>query len=387
MDPSRPRCRLWRKMVLLASLLACGIHQAFGQMFISPDSLIGVKGFRTVLVLENATQDAQEYSWHRGAEDTVENMIVSYKPPFNSWLSGPMFSGRENVTRLGDLVIRRSAFSDTGNYTVRVDTGNETQRATGWLEIQELESNPEIWANTSSVVEDVDSVAAICYTNATNIRWYVDYTLVSSNDRMTISPDLQTLIIHRVTRRDRALYCEIDTIMEIPRRSEILSLTVAYGPDEVLLSTSPSIFKGVLSAKIGSQVDMACTAFSVPSPKYHWSHNGSLLSFSDASITLPSLAWEQMGRYRCIVDNPVTQLTMYREFQIQTPRNIPVVVNRGFYISGAKVVWLIVMIVLGSLYICGILIYGLISNLSIRCLLPWVKGWVLAQDWVSRALP
>lgn len=77
------------------------------------------------------------------------------------------------------------------------------------------------------MVEDVDSVAAICYTNATNIRWYVDYTLVSSNDRMTISPDLQTLIIHRVTRRDRALYCEIDTIMEIPRRSEILSLTVA----------------------------------------------------------------------------------------------------------------------------------------------------------------
>nr|XP_055167179.1 carcinoembryonic antigen-related cell adhesion molecule 18 isoform X2 [Nyctereutes procyonoides] len=320
MDPSRPRCRPWRKLVLLASLLACGIHQAFGQIFINPDSLIGVKGFRTVLVLENATQDAQEYSWHRGAEDTVENMIVSYKPPSNSWLSGPMFSGRENVTKLGDLVIRRSAFNDTGNYTVRVDTGNETQRATGWLEIQELESNPEIWANTSSVVEDVDSVAAICYTNATNVRWYVDYTLVSSNDRMTISPDLKTLIIHRVTRRDRELYCEIDTIMEIPRRSEILSLTVAYGPDEVLLSTSPSTFKGVLSAKIGSQVDMACTAFSVPSPKYHWSHNGSLLSFSDASITLPSLAWEQMGRYRCIVDNPVTQLTMYREFQIQTPR-------------------------------------------------------------------
>lgn len=105
------------------------------------------------------------------------------------------------------------------------------------------------------------------------------------------------------------------------RNIALVSCSVsADGPDEVLLSTSPSIFKGVLSAKIGSQVDMACTAFSVPSPKYHWSHNGSLLSFSDASITLPSLAWEQMGRYRCIVDNPVTQLTMYREFQIQTPR-------------------------------------------------------------------
>ena len=63
------------------------------------------------------------------------------------------------------------------------------------------------------------------------------------------------------------------------------------------------------------------------------------------------------------------------------------VVNRGFYISGAKVVWLIVITVLSSVYLCGILIYMLISHLSTRCLLPWVKGGVLAGGWVSRALP
>lgn len=63
-------------------------------------------------------------------------MIVSYKPPSNFWQTGPMYRGRENVTTLGNLMIRRSALSDTGNYTVRVDTGNGTQTATGWLEIQ-----------------------------------------------------------------------------------------------------------------------------------------------------------------------------------------------------------------------------------------------------------
>lgn len=83
------------------------------------------------------------------------------------------------------------------------------------------------------------------------------------------------------------------------------------------LSTSPDIFKGVLSAKIGSQVMMECSATSKPSPRYQWIHNGSLLSFSEASVTLPSLTLEQTGRYRCVVGNPVTQLTMYREFQIQ----------------------------------------------------------------------
>lgn len=62
---------------------------------------------------------------------------------------------------------------------------------------------------------------------------------------------------------------------------------------------------------------------------------------------------------------------------VSSPSEHIPVVNSGFYISGAKVVWLIVFIVLGSIYLCGILIYALISHFSTRCLLPWVKGGVL----------
>lgn len=68
--------------------------------------------------------------------DNAENMIMSYKPPSNSWQQGPRFSGRENVTRTGTLEIENSTLGDAGNYTVRVDLGSGTQRATGWLEIQ-----------------------------------------------------------------------------------------------------------------------------------------------------------------------------------------------------------------------------------------------------------
>lgn len=365
MDLSRPRCGRWRELVLLASLLVCGIHRASGQISIDPDSLIGIRGFRTVVALQNVTQDVHEYSWHRGANDTEENMIVSYKPPSNTRQYGPMFSGRENVTKTGDLEIRRSALNDTGNYTVRVDVGNGTERATGWLDILELESKPDIWANTSAVAEHLGSVAAICYTNATNIKWYVNYAPASSNDRVTISPDLKTLIIHRVSRYDSVLQCEIESILGIPRRSDPLSLSVAYGPDRVQLSTSHTIFGGVLSAETGSQVRMECSAFSKPSPKYHWVHNGSFLT-SGVEVVLPSLTWEQMGRYRCIVENPTTQLALYREFKIVRAIGGGSVVSSGFNISGAKVVWLIVLTVLGGVCLCGILIYGSIRHFSTR---------------------
>uniref|UniRef100_A0A673VBE5 Ig-like domain-containing protein n=1 Tax=Suricata suricatta TaxID=37032 RepID=A0A673VBE5_SURSU len=315
MDLSRPRCRRWRELVLLASLLACGIRHASGRISIT--QILGIRGLRSVLVLQNVTQDAQEYSWHRGANDTAENMIVSYKPPSHTWQHGPMFSGRENVTKAGDLVINTSTLNDTGNYTVRVDFGNGTETATGYLNVQELEKRPDIWANTSTAVEYMGSVAAHCSTNATVIKWYVDYAQVSSNDRMTISPDLKTLVIYKVGRYDRTLQCETASIPDFPQRSDPLSLTVAYGPDKVQLSTSHIILNGVLAARIGSQVRMSCPATSQPNPKYHWMHNGTRLSVSEATVILPSLSWEQMGRYRCIVENPVTQIVMYQEFQIR----------------------------------------------------------------------
>lgn len=92
------------------------------------------------------------------------------------------------------------------------------------------------------------------------------------------------------------------------------------GPDYVLLRSNPYDFDGIVMAEIGSQVEMECICYSFPDLKYHWIHNGSLLNFSDAKMNLSSLAWEQTGRYRCIVENPMTQLTMYRDVRIQAPR-------------------------------------------------------------------
>lgn len=98
---------------------------------------------------------------------------------------------------------------------------------------------------------------------------------------------------------------------------QVSCLVSADGPDSVRLRSDPSVFNGILSAELGSKVEMKCTSTAFPEPKYRWIHNGSLLSISEGNITLPSLTWEQMGRYRCIVENPVAQLTMYRDIQIQ----------------------------------------------------------------------
>ncbi|KAM8787646.1 cell adhesion molecule CEACAM18 isoform 2-T2 [Rhynchonycteris naso] len=365
MDVSRHRHSPWRQLVLVASLLACWICQISSQISIIP--FVGFEGFESFLDIENVPEGVQEYSWYRGTNDSAENMIVSHIPSPRSWQSGPMSSGRENVSRLGTLVIKDSMLNDSGNYTVRVDFNNGSQTATGWLEVQEFEGNPGISANVSSVVEDMDPVAAFCHTNitdATKIKWYMSGSQVSSSDRVTFSSDRKTLVMHQLSRYNRILQCATEYIDGLPLRSDPIILTVFYGPDNVRLSSEPYTFRGILSAEIGSRVQMNCTSTSHPRSQNHWIHNGSFLS-SKASITLSSLTWEQMGNYRCIVENSVTQITMYSDVRIQRPFQFPVI-RTDFSISGFLVIGSIVMIVLGSVYLCGILVYALITHFSTR---------------------
>nr|XP_044989298.1 carcinoembryonic antigen-related cell adhesion molecule 18 [Jaculus jaculus] len=106
-------------------------------------------------------------------------------------------------------------------------------------------NNLGISTNASSLVEGMDSVAAQCLTNSSNIK------------SMSCSP---------------ATY--------------------------VLLWTEPDVSEGVLTTVIGSSMDLECACISSSGPKYHWIHKHSLLSTLDANVTFPRLSWEQMGRIR-----------------------------------------------------------------------------------------
>lgn len=366
MHLSRPRCHPWRKLVLVASLLACGICQASGRISIIPSKWL--EGFEARLELQNVPEGVQEYSWHRGPSDNADSMIISYQLPSQARRPGPKYSSRENVTVQGHLVIKDVLVNDTGTYTVRVVLGSETQRATGWLEVHEWEDDPGISANATTAVEYRDAVAVFCHTNVTDaarIQWYVNGVNVSSNERMTISPDRKTLTFHQLNRFDFMVQCGIENdIIGMTQKSGLILLTVLYGPDSVRLKTKPSEYNSVLPAEVGTPVQLECTTTSSQKLTYRWIHNGSFLS-STASLNFPSLTWQQMGRYRCIVENPVTQLRFYRDVRIQRPRTLPAL-RTGFYYSGPLMVFFITMTVLGGVYLCGVLIYTLITRCSTR---------------------
>ena len=91
----------------------------------------------------------------------------------------------------------------------------------------------------------------------------------------------------------------------------------ADGPSYAIIFSMPVNYQGILPAEISSQVKMECLSDGRPQIKYHWIHNISVLSFSEKNITLLSLTWDQMGRYRCIPENSATHEILYDEVQVQ----------------------------------------------------------------------
>uniref|UniRef100_A0A8C6W2K4 Ig-like domain-containing protein n=1 Tax=Nannospalax galili TaxID=1026970 RepID=A0A8C6W2K4_NANGA len=313
MDQSRP------SSTLMAFGLF-GLYHISSHIFISPDSLTGPERYWSLLALENVPEDVLEYSLYQGPDDNAGNMIFSHKPP-NTWHPGPLYSSREKVTCTGNLVIRRSALNDTSNYTAHW-TQKTGVKKTGWPEVL-------VSANASTLVEGMDSVASECLTNPSNFNG-------------------KTLLIHRVSRHDCKLQCAIEDIPEILQRSEDSGVSCpvcAHGHDCVVLWPQPDVFEGLLMAAAGSSLG------------YSWIHSSSLLSASEANLTLPSLSLEGMGIYRCIVENPVTQLTFYREVTVQPSHECrpPPVVRNEFYISGFLTIFLIIVTDLGGIYPHGIL--------------------------------
>ncbi|XP_049643541.1 carcinoembryonic antigen-related cell adhesion molecule 18 [Suncus etruscus] len=365
--------------------LACGICPASGEIAIDARFLEYFEGAEAMLLLSGFPPSATEVSWYRDTKVSEPNLILSHLPPSNIWHKGPRFSGRENITE-GSLLFSWVKIHDTGNYTVKVTSPNGDQTATALLRVGEYFTTPVLTVNTSSAVELLDVVGASCNTNATKIEWHLSDRPVVSNDRMTLSPDNRTLVIHRISRSDTWLDCVASNSLDMTKKG-FASLSVACeyseavevkaektwglehsggqnGPDSLSFLSQPYNYEGVVTADIGSLVNIECMSYSVPAPTYRWTHYNTPLNVSGQKVTIRNLTEKQLGRYRCTVQNSRTQITIYKDVWINKPRYVPD--TKVLHLGKPVVVVLIMLAVLGGLSLCGMLIFILIGQCSNR---------------------
>ncbi|XP_020139184.1 cell adhesion molecule CEACAM8-like [Microcebus murinus] len=180
-------------------------------------------------------------------------------------------------------------------------TNLQNEEVTGQFRVYSELPKPSITSNSSSPVEDEDSVALTCEpeTQNTTYLWWKNGQRLQDSDRLVKSLDNRTLILLSITRNDTGSYqCENRNPV-FGHLSDRINLTVLYGPDVPTISPPDSYYRP------GENIHLSCYAASNPPAKYYWHINGSL-QISTQQLFLPNVTVYYSGSYVCIANNAVT---------------------------------------------------------------------------------
>ncbi|XP_072464054.1 cell adhesion molecule CEACAM1-like isoform X1 [Notamacropus eugenii] len=229
-----------------------------------------------------------------------------------------LFNGVQ-MTSTPQLSIPDVSLNHTGTYTCNASnsvTGLSSSKDVN-ITISEIVSKPNITASSTNVLENTTLVIT-CNTEhqGINILWFFNNASLSLNERKYLSENNQTLNITNVRREDAGSYqCEVWNPIS-NNRSDPLTLTVNYGPDNITISSSS--FEGdKIQVTINNPLTLVCQVESYPPAQYEWQVNGTVNSnFSDNTYIINSTSWEDSGSYTCLAWNNVTNLSVSKDVRV-----------------------------------------------------------------------
>ncbi|XP_065430704.1 hemicentin-2-like [Chrysemys picta bellii] len=294
----------WTGILLAASVLGSCLQPAPAQTPVTITPPSPVVGGGVSLAPPPPPENLVICSWFRSATVTDEkSRILSYSPATSPpQTPGPAHTGRETAGPSCALNIAGLTLSDTGTYTVQIQTPAFLSIPVT-LRVYEMLPRPTVMPNQTLVLEN-GTFTLTCNSSpsADTVLWLRDEASLAPSDRLGLSPDNRTLTVLGAIRDDAGAYqCKVGNPIST-NRSELSTVTVAYGPDSAKIDQSGSI-------TLGSPLTLTCVADSVPAPSYCWVLNGTDTKETGSSLTFNPTTWAQQGTYECRVHNPGTCCT------------------------------------------------------------------------------
>uniref|UniRef100_A0A674J1S6 Ig-like domain-containing protein n=1 Tax=Terrapene triunguis TaxID=2587831 RepID=A0A674J1S6_9SAUR len=297
------------------------------------------------LAPQNLPQDVLVCSWYRSATTHESSRILTYyPPPAPDQIPGPAHTGRETAGPGCTLHIAGLTLSDTGNYTVLIQSRTGTNPAVcpppapgsesstglwgrspvqrglpwglGWIQplppvtlslFPEMLPRPTVTPDQTQVLEN-GTFTLTCNSSpsADTVLWLRDGASLAPSERLGLSPENRTLMVPNVTRGDAGTYqCEVGNPVSSVR-SEPSTVMVAYGPDSARID-----LPGPIALTLRSPLNLTCVSDSVPAPSYRWVLNGTDTNETRIILTFNPTTWAQQGTYKCRAHNPITNRTAW----------------------------------------------------------------------------
>uniref|UniRef100_A0A4X2LQH3 Ig-like domain-containing protein n=1 Tax=Vombatus ursinus TaxID=29139 RepID=A0A4X2LQH3_VOMUR len=236
-----------------SSVLMSWSFPGAAQLTIIPQPSIAVVGADVLLSLHGLQEGSYaSVTWFQGIG--FVRSILSYDTETETTITGPAFTDREVLQSNGSLIIRGVKVTDSGNYTIIVNSkDNKLMWATQGFQVYEWVTKPHVLANTTSIVEDEGAVSFTCVTPDTEIevQWLLDNQSLPANDRLVLSQGNRTLTITQVHREDAGQYqCTTRNLISSISSDPVLKLDARFRSHNSSLSSGAivGIVIGVLVA-------------------------------------------------------------------------------------------------------------------------------------------
>ncbi|EPQ05128.1 Carcinoembryonic antigen-related cell adhesion molecule 6 [Myotis brandtii] len=154
----------WSGLLLAVFLLTFWIPPTAARFAIVSTS--AVEGQDVILRLRNTPPNVTRFIWYKGIEMKYHNFIGSRAWNHSEYLTGPEYSGREEINLEGSLIIRNVTVREQGVYiVVAVLSKSPSVRGFGWLRVYRPLNMPTLLASNTTVTENEDAVVMTCHTD------------------------------------------------------------------------------------------------------------------------------------------------------------------------------------------------------------------------------
>ncbi|XP_074241621.1 pregnancy-specific beta-1-glycoprotein 7-like [Saimiri boliviensis] len=229
--PLAPPCTqriTWQGFLLTASLLNFWNPPTTAQVMIEAQPHVVKEGKDVLLQVHNLPQNSTGYSWYRGKVMDIRHYLTAYLIDTQITLTGPAYSGREQIFSNASLLIQNVTQNDTGSYTLQVTTrGERNKGVTGHFTLYLETSKPSI-ASSNSNARKTDTVTLTCEPEIQNASylWWMNGQSLPITSTWELSNNNRTLILFNVTENDAGSYeCEVRNPVRA-RRSDPVTLNV-----------------------------------------------------------------------------------------------------------------------------------------------------------------
>ncbi|KAF7227041.1 carcinoembryonic antigen-related cell adhesion molecule 1-like [Nothobranchius furzeri] len=264
-------------------------------------------------------------SWNHG----VKSIITSTN---NLNATAPEYENRITLFRsTGSLELRNLGLDDNGEYSINIQPADDFLKfGITRLVVYDPVSGVLLTASSTDLVEFISSVRLSCSSSGSSpsFLWMNSSSEVTASDRVQISSSDggSTLTLVTVTRYDLGPFsCHVSNPVSSVA-SISTSLSISYGPENTLLTISPSKHEHVK----GSDVQMFCSAVSSPDASFQWFVNGNPLPDTGPELRLMNVQTNQSGNYSCQTFNSKTL-----RYQTSQPLALSVIEREGGLSGGA----------------------------------------------------